>query len=421
MTEIRPFWKASLGRLRQFGLTWGCVLAAYAVSHWIVWLAISQPGVNARTSEYDHFVHPIPAPEVLTPLFNWDGRWYAKIADEGYRDPKVGSYSGWAFFPLYSLIGGLLARISGMPTYLSLLAVSHVSFLAMLILLRRYGEAAGKDLELSAEIGDRAVLLMAFWPVAVFFHAAYTEALFALLVASALLMIRRGSNIWLTAVIVALATATRAIGVAIWLGFACYLLRSVLRKETAAWKAPVAAVLAMSGLLAFMVYQWQLTGDPFSFAEAQASWKFRPSDSLADHIWSLLNGDPIFDVYDPSSGVYWQRFTQSNFMLASLSAMNPVFFLFAVIVVAYGCGTPILALEEKVMSAAMLLIPYLSHSYEFGMLGQARYAMSVVPAFVVVSVVLARLHWSVFACVIAALAGWMFAFASEFAHWGSAI
>jgi hypothetical protein len=142
---------------------------------------------------------------------------------------------------------------------------------------------------------------------------------------------------------------------------------------------------------------------------------------MADHLWSLLNGDPIFDVYDRSSGVYWQRFTESNSAVKSLSAMNPVFFLFAVLVVAYGCGTSILTPEEKLMSAAMLLIPYLTHSYEFGMLGQARYAMSVVPAFVVISVMLARLPWSLFACLVAGLAGWMFVFASEFAHWGSAI
>src|SRR6266536_2914897 len=63
--------------------------------------------------------------DLLEAFGNWDGRWYRRIAVEGYQyNPK--RPSNIAFFPAFPLLGRGLASITGWCSDLALLLVAHV-------------------------------------------------------------------------------------------------------------------------------------------------------------------------------------------------------------------------------------------------------------------------------------------------------
>lgn len=123
--------------------------------------------------------------KLVAPAARWDAFWNLLIAHEGYSEPGASH-----FYPLYPL----LSRIAGEPVGSALIGgivVSLVSLLVALHLLQRVAER-----ELGAEHGRRTMLLMAFFPTAVFFSAIYSEALSLALTLGAFLMALRGRWGW---------------------------------------------------------------------------------------------------------------------------------------------------------------------------------------------------------------------------------
>jgi hypothetical protein len=138
---------------------------------------------------------------LVGPLARWDSYWYLHIAATGYR--PVGNA---AFFPLYPLLcaaGGWLvgsALIAGV-------IVSLGSLLIALYLLWRL-----VTLELGEQYARPAVLVFAFFPMALFFSAVYSESLFLALAVGAFYSARLER--WaLAGLLGGLAAATRNTGV----------------------------------------------------------------------------------------------------------------------------------------------------------------------------------------------------------------
>jgi hypothetical protein len=131
----------------------------------------------------------------------WDAAYYLQIASHGYGAAKTA-----AFFPLYPLtVAGLGAILSS--TLVAGILVSLVAFAAGLYLLHRL---------VALELGDRhartAVLVMAFFPTALFFSAIYAEALLLALTVGAVYAARTGHWAW-AGILGALAAATHNSGV----------------------------------------------------------------------------------------------------------------------------------------------------------------------------------------------------------------
>jgi mannosyltransferase PIG-V len=145
--------------------------------------------------------HSAAANFLLAPVARWDSIWYLQIAHNGYF-----SQQSSAMFPLYPLlihIGTLVFR----SELLVALAISLVSVTVGLSLLERL-----LRLDFDERTARTTVLLIAFFPVSLFFSAAYTESLYLLLSVGALYAARRDRWAWAGA-LGGLAAASRSPGI----------------------------------------------------------------------------------------------------------------------------------------------------------------------------------------------------------------
>src|SRR5690606_16412709 len=112
----------------------------------------------------------------------WDGRWYQRIAEEGYPAELPRDETGqvrqnaWAFYPVFPLLGRVVMGLTGLPFPVAATLVSvllgYAAALVMAFLLR---ERVGGTAALAT------VALFAAFPAAPTLQIAYTESLAALL------------------------------------------------------------------------------------------------------------------------------------------------------------------------------------------------------------------------------------------------
>lgn len=143
---------------------------------------------------------------LAAPAARWDAAWYLVIAHYGYH-PELGAFTAAraAFFPLYPLGIAGLADVGFAPVLAGML----ISTLAFAFAL--YGIARLSALEFDGEVARLAVLLTAFAPMAFFFSAVYSEALYLALSVGVFWCAREGRWAWV-GVLGALAGATRSAG-----------------------------------------------------------------------------------------------------------------------------------------------------------------------------------------------------------------
>jgi hypothetical protein len=140
---------------------------------------------------------------LVGPGTRWDSEWYLSVAQHGY-----GAKARLAFFPLYPLAIKAVGFVVRSQIVAGIL-ISLVALLVALYLLHRL-----TTLELGAGYARGAVLLMAFFPMALFFSAVYTESLLLALTIGAVYAARLER--WaLAGVLGAFASATRNTGVLI--------------------------------------------------------------------------------------------------------------------------------------------------------------------------------------------------------------
>jgi len=160
---------------------------------------------------------------LAAPAARWDAAWYLVIARYGYR-PDLGFYTSarTAFFPLYPLGLGVIARLGVAPVLAGVLL--SVAALALAL----YGIHRLTTLELArgalrplagdhlGEAARLAVMLTAFAPMAFFFSAVYSESLYLALSVGLFWSARQGRWMWV-GVLGALAGATRSAGLVLML------------------------------------------------------------------------------------------------------------------------------------------------------------------------------------------------------------
>jgi len=186
----------------------------------------------------------------------WDARWFVQIADHGYAEVPEAA----AFFPLYPAAVHGLAWVTGS----TLVAGTLISLASAAVAAAVLAELA------RLLLGNRAVrdtvLYVALYPVAFVFTAVYSDALFLALAAASFLAAERGRPV-VAGVLVALATGTRLIGLALVPALALLLWRG---RRRIVRLAPLLLAPAAVGLYA--LYLDRTIGDAGAFARAQVTW-----------------------------------------------------------------------------------------------------------------------------------------------------
>jgi hypothetical protein len=243
---------------------------------------------------------------LAAPAVRWDANWYVDISQHGYRHENIEP----AFFPLYPLLMRGVGEVTG-SVVVAGVAISLVAWLVALVLLHRLTE-----LEVDGASARRAVVLLAFFPTALFFSAVYTEALFLALELGAFVAARRGRWAW-AGVLGGLGAATRNTG---WLLapvlLALYLYgpradRSPDAEPRAGWRPryrlrPDVLWLALIpvGLAGYLIYMQVHFGDALAPWHAQAHFH-RSFDGPLSAFWQggvkawhgltgILTGDAAF-------------------------------------------------------------------------------------------------------------------------------
>ncbi len=202
-------------------------------------------------------------------LDNWfyrDSQWFSEIVTQGYHYYGAGVRSSVAFFPVYPVLIRALTGLTHIDVDLGALAVSNAAFLGALIYMqklcsREFGEEAAK----------RSVLYVAVFPTAFFSFAPYSESTF-MLFSIASLYYMRSERWWLAGLCGGVAAGTRILGILLCIPFAVEYARSSRLDLRRLRPTALGVLIIPSGLWAYMLYLYGLTGDPMSFVRAAEGW-----------------------------------------------------------------------------------------------------------------------------------------------------
>ena len=251
---MRPAAKATFSLARRFSVP----LLAYAASRVLTTFAIALAVKAAHSTPH----------QVITV---WDGRWYEKIARQGYpvTVPQADFAAGTgrqaqeavAFFPLYPLLVRALdtilpggADVAGVALSLTIGAVATV---LVWIVAERVTDR---------RVADRAAILFAFSPGAFVLSLVYAEGLLIVLAAGSLLALMERRWV-LAGLLAALAGASRPNATAVMAACAWAAGWAVWKHRD--WRALIAPALAPVGMLAFFVFLWWHTGESLIWFRVQ--------------------------------------------------------------------------------------------------------------------------------------------------------
>lgn len=386
--------------------------------------------------------HPRQRSDDLVSSFTgWDGTWYASIVDSGYSyDPN--RKSNIAFFPAYPLAASGVKSLLGVRTEIALLIVSHCCLIAVFVMLAMYVRTRFTDA--AEKLSGWTLLAFGFWPTTIFLRMAYSESLFILVTLTTMYgMLRRWRPVCV-ALLTGLATACRPVGVALIPVFVLYLWKDcygcTVRSASSSPESTSSAVVdaegsdsrrlicfgvnavwliptACWGIVAFMMYQGIAFADPLAFVKVQKQWTLQSVESFSQHLRVLLTLEPVWSVYVPTSRSYWARFEAQPDALFSLQFANPIYFVLTSGLVMLGAWKKWLTANEVLLSAGLLLIPYVVHSYQAVMMAQGRYAASVIPVYLVLGQLACRLPAQLAAILLCFGATLSAFYAALFAAW----
>lgn len=217
-----------------------------------------------------------------------DAGWYARIAEQGY--PRLSGphelghaeqddvqQSEWAFFPLYPV---LVRVASGLLKCNADVAMWWLGwFLGIGAVLAYYAFAQRHD----PDHGAWHTLILLVFPMAMYLHVYYTEALFLLLLMGAFASAQRKRWSW-CATATALLVLVRPNGLFALPALGLF----IVEQDGLRWSRVLTdrrTLLRGAGVLlpavlvwtAYAVFQWQRTGSAFAFSLAQAGWGRGPT------------------------------------------------------------------------------------------------------------------------------------------------
>lgn len=350
---------------------------------------------------------------LLSVWARWDSVWYLGIANFGYGADRY-DFSP-AFFPLYPLLSRGLAEVGGLfspgpaAVLAASLAVSLAALAGALYLLYRLVE-----LELDAGTAAVAVALVAFYPMAFFFQAVYSESLFLLASVGAVWFARTGR--WpLAGAFGAAAAATRSAGVLVLVPL--LLLYTYPPRRDFLWLG-----LVPLGLAAYMGYLWAAAGDPFRFSGAQDFWLRelgRIGEVPAGPLGGLWQGTSAAfqGVRQLLSGsgetVYWTSAAGDPLRNAALNIEMFAFLVFGLVATVGALRR--LPLAYGAYAAAALALPLAYPVRTLPLFSLPRFLAVVFPLFIWLALVVRERGWEQRAIAVSAVA--LGLFTAQWATW----
>jgi hypothetical protein len=281
-----------------------------------------------------------------------DVNLYQDLGRRGYDRQPFGSdsygASQYAFFPLLPGLLWLLGA-AGLDPLVAATVLSNIFFLGSLILLYKLARRLNYD----ERDGSRTILYLAVFPVSYFFSLPMTESLFLLLTLAGFYTALDEKP--LTAGIAgALASATRANGILL---LPAIIILYWQRKEEWSMRKVLGLCLMPLGLIAYMLFSWNRTGDLLAFVHAQ---------HLRSRQFGFFFG-PLFDYLRRPYEVAlpW------NFVLLNV----------AVVLLAFVCAYLLLKQRQWALAAYTLLVVLLPLSSS-SVMSMARYLSVCFPMFI---------------------------------------
>ena len=368
-------------KLGQRGLAYP--LEIFVWSRLAIWLTAAaafllfEPNRNPRADYWDSpLLHDMGW--FLDLSARWDSGWFLRIAQDGYSYPSFSS----AFFPLYPALTGVVGRLLGGHYVLGGTIVSLVACAAAFVLLYRLTRTL-----LDEQAARRAVLYLAFFPMAIFLGAVYSESLYLALTVGAFLAAERG-RYGIAGVTAGLAILTRVAGVAALPALALLAWRERDRRG-----ALLRLAVAPALFLAYPLLLWTEIDRPFEFLDAQrVGWQreLSPAGPLAG-IWHGVDAGwaGVRQVAAGADGpVYWPQAAGAPLHVAGQNLEQLAFLaLFSVLtVVAWRrLGAP-----YGLFAALSLAIPLSAPAEDFPLLSLPRFGLAVFPFFPALAVLGAR-------------------------------
>jgi hypothetical protein len=229
---------------------------------------------------------------VRSRLLAWDAGWFTRVAQEGY--PHGYTYgdngalvgNGLAFFPGYPLLIRGMHEVTRLDYDTASLAVTWLAAAVAAVAVFALGRELYDD-----RVALMLTILFCAQPMSLVLSMGYSEAVFVALVASMLLAARKER--WLTAGAIGLAAAlTRPTGAAAAVALAVAALLAIRRdgvkratarprslrsgrlsRLLAHWRPIVAAVVALAGVPAYLLWVGLRVGNPHAWFDIQtAGW-----------------------------------------------------------------------------------------------------------------------------------------------------
>ena len=207
----------------------------------------------------------------LNVFYHFDGGHFLGIAQNGYVEKFQ-----YAFFPLYPLLINIWHYVVG-NFAISGLLVSLVSAVVGVWLLYKLVKE-----EFDEPVAKKTIFFLLIFPTSFFLLLAYSESLcLALIIADFSFYKKR--NLPLTTLFAALASATRlsAVALVLTLWVIEFSRNHINRKNFILLFAP-------AGLIMYMIYLFNQTGNPLYFLEAERHW-LRVLSVPGFGVWQLIN------------------------------------------------------------------------------------------------------------------------------------
>lgn len=352
---------------------------------------------------------------LVSPLRLWDGLWYSYIADSGYGSGMEAKAAFWPLFPWLMTLGH---RLTGQPVEVIGYIVAHLCFLLALILLYRL-----VALEFDLPVARRTIVAIAFFPIALFFSAVYTESLFLLTVVGALLAARIG-NWWVAGIVGALAGLTRSYGVLLLIPFA------ILFIQQRGWSPrrwfPDAIPAAMP-LLGPGIFGWHLDrlyGNPMLFSDVQTQWNRYGSNPIETMDCAINGCFTLGRKWDHAEWGWvrtflnsptWTTLTSHDFRDTvgdsdTLELTATVLFLGLALI-----GLKMLPLYLSAFAIPGLIIPLYQPSQVHALMSMPRFGLTLFPLFIVLAILLRRRRLALPALTVSVVL--LILLTAQFAQW----
>jgi hypothetical protein len=315
----------------------------------------------------------------------WDTGWYLGIATEGYRylaNARADFQQNIAFFPAFPMAVRYLSVLFGRELLWTGVAISLVSFYLALVYFLRLARELLKDEERAVT----AVTLLALYPFAVYFSAAYTEGLFLLTLTGAVYHFHK-NELGRAAMWGFVCGLTRPNGALLSVVLALMAITAPANRANTLVTRLLAASAPGVGMLTFSAFIYRLTGHPFMWTMQNEAWGrvYRSLDSIVSDRADFIT----------NNGLYAYASTQTTDM----------FYLMAV-VLALVAVWPVYR-RFGIAFAVLILITILPPMSAGGLLSMGRVTSILFPVFLWLGAVVPARHRQAWIAVFALLQGFV--------------